>query len=278
MAAEEPPTKMPEACEASSFSLTAQLASGEALASIDASETTGIASVKKDLVAHLPVGTEVLSLLHNDESLEDGKTLGEYGITGNTALTSVIATVPTLHLSKPCSSTELAGESYRKPGRRAFWCAGGCDKEPVVLSGVHFQSMETASDTAKAVAAAMDEAFSPHGALCNVHVCLSSEGGDAGEVIVISNPGTDTKAACLKAFAIREVHAAEADVKENNWSDYLQCGFNRDQEDDDDEEDSSKRGFVAMTKVMSERLTKGFTFTFSEEVRFCTEDMPVMVL
>merc|ERR1712127_160507 len=50
------------------------------------------------------------------------------------------------------------------------------------------------------------------------------------------------------------------------WSKHLTCGFNNSLEDDEDHEDEESNPILALTKIMSEKLEKHFTFGFTDDV------------
>lgn len=247
--------------------LTVQLISGEALSVVEARDSWTVADVRRRLLPALAPGTDLASLLCGARALEAEQTLAECGLEGHAELSAVVVGVPTLHLSAPCSSAELAGTSWKQRGRRDFWIVGGSSDTPLVKLGVQHLAIGDAPEAARAVAAALGEAFP---GLADMQVCRSSEGGDAGEVVVIVNPGADAKAACFAALAIRDDIEGvgslrdRAEVDERDWSAHLKCGFNGNP--DEEEEDDTEPGNLAMTKIMAERLTKGFMFTFSERV------------
>jgi len=96
-----------------------------------------------------------------------------------------------------------------------------------------------------------------------------SESDENGEIIVISNAGDDPKLACFKALALLDRDPEDHDetnlwksatVEMKNWGEHLEFGFNEDDPEDLD------AGLLAITKVMAERLSGHFKFSFDEDV------------
>eukprot|EP00931_Biecheleriopsis_adriatica_P012885 TRINITY_DN114144_c0_g1_i1.p1 TRINITY_DN114144_c0_g1~~TRINITY_DN114144_c0_g1_i1.p1 ORF type:complete len:341 (-),score=77.03 TRINITY_DN114144_c0_g1_i1:61-1035(-) len=281
--------------------LTVQLTSGKTLATVEALDSWLVGDVLKGLP--LEAGAQVQSLLLGQQVLDAKKTLAECGISEGAVLSAVVVGLPTLHVFKPCSSEELGGSGWKKRGRRGFWTAGGdFNDTPITVPGVQHRPMEDAPEVAKEVAHALQTAFP---GLAGVQmVCRNSEGDDGGEVVVIANPGADAKEACFKALAIcTEVEEKGAtfgplsdhvQFEEKDWNNFLERGFNRDpppkpriaqeegadagqgeaqeegeEEDEDedvDEDDEDGQGILALTRVMAEKLTQGFEFTFSDRL------------
>mmetsp|Transcript_42916 Transcript_42916/g.109057 ORF Transcript_42916/g.109057 Transcript_42916/m.109057 type:complete len:300 (-) Transcript_42916:30-929(-) len=258
-----------------SVKLTVQLTSGKTFATVEALESWLVGDVLKGLP--LEAGTQVKSLLLGQQVLDAKKTLAESGISEAAVLSAVVVGVPTLHVFKPCSSEELGGSGWKKMGRRCFWTAGGpFNDTPITLPGVQHRRMEEAPKAAQEVAHALQTAFP---GLADVQMlCRNSESDDGGEVVVIANPGADAKEACFKALAIcTQVEQGgetfgplsdHVEFEKKDWSNFLERGFNRDPEEDEDEDedDQDSPGIVALTRVMAEKLTQGFSFTFSDRL------------
>eukprot|EP00929_Paragymnodinium_shiwhaense_P048565 TRINITY_DN24539_c0_g1_i2.p1 TRINITY_DN24539_c0_g1~~TRINITY_DN24539_c0_g1_i2.p1 ORF type:complete len:182 (+),score=17.50 TRINITY_DN24539_c0_g1_i2:621-1166(+) len=155
------------------------------------------------------------------------------------------------------------------------------------MKDVQFRAIPEAPEAAKAVAEAIHRAFPQMSTKSSI--CWNSQLPAGGEVVVISNPGSDARAACLVALAICEYgeaieqapsegrdrctrflrFAEHIELEHKDWNDHLQVGFNRDPDDDEDPEDfddDDAPAFRAVTEIMAENLTRGFVFSFSTGV------------
>lgn len=268
-----------------SFTLHVQYAlSGDPLTSVEANESWTVGYLCESLASHVKPRTEISSLIYCDQVLDEEKTVLDCGLTNGVVLKAITAGIPTLHLFQACSSSQLAGTDLKAPGRHGFWSCGPFNTLSIVLPDVQHYSMDDAPQAARKVAVALKEAFPDLDKSLLIRdpyrQWAAEEDDCAGEVFVISNAGEDLKAACLRALAIRDrvwdevrgcndVIHAYAQLHARDWGSYLQCGFNWDYPEDFDEHfdaDEETEKFVAMTKIMSERLTQGFMFCFHPRI------------
>ncbi|CAE7945377.1 unnamed protein product [Symbiodinium necroappetens] len=193
------------------------------------------------------------------------------------AIRSQPDSVPVLYLSDACTFTELAD-------RRDGWKCG--DEESLVDAhegARKHADMADAPEVAKNVAAAMKDAAPGLG---EFQICGSSEASDGGEIIVIGQPGSDPKKACLKALGIRKMvdddsireHTDPSDPELSGvWSfaklepldvrAKLKTGFNGAYEGDEGPGDAGeKKQILAVTEIMNLKLEKHFVFNFEEEI------------
>eukprot|EP00929_Paragymnodinium_shiwhaense_P057755 TRINITY_DN28912_c1_g1_i1.p1 TRINITY_DN28912_c1_g1~~TRINITY_DN28912_c1_g1_i1.p1 ORF type:complete len:278 (-),score=23.25 TRINITY_DN28912_c1_g1_i1:274-1107(-) len=228
-----------EASPAKMVTLTLLTASGEVLASMDALASWKFADVEERLADRLPEGTVLSAILHGAVEMQRDKTLAEYGLIERVVLTAVIATVPTLHVFQPCSSLQLMEQCgpWKTP-----------NAHPMVSRDVKLLSMDGAPLQAKEAAESLRDA-SP--GLSGHSVMMPAEFYRGGEIVVISNPGSDARAACLQALMI-STSAEQAYVRPKTWADH-------DHEFLDSE-------FDGLTQIMSDRLTDGFEFGFRESM------------
>jgi len=102
---------------------------------------------------------------------------------------------PTLHLFNPCSAQELGC------GRRENWVVGGYSDANLCCEGVQHQPMGKAPIVARKIATSIASECDD---LDTASVCGGDSSNMGGEIIVISNPGSDPKKACLQALAIED--------------------------------------------------------------------------
>ncbi|CAJ1417496.1 unnamed protein product [Effrenium voratum] len=212
--------------------------------------------------------------------LKDDQSLEEAGLETGAALNAVIESEPRLYLVKPCSASEYGQE------RLDEWMAG--EDQMVTSSRMHLD-MESAPEVARQVAKDLLEAAP---GLADITIARSSEGDCPSEVVVIGCPGEDPKKACLKALTIDKDSCEEfADAKDDedpeltgvwtlatleqvDWKDYLEFGFNGDKSDFNGDlnammddlgvEKEEMDQLLKMTKIMSEKLERGFIFNFND--------------
>ncbi|CAJ1342457.1 unnamed protein product, partial [Effrenium voratum] len=212
--------------------------------------------------------------------LKDDQSLEEAGLETGAALNAVIESEPRLYLVKPCSALEYGQE------RLDEWMAG--EDHMVTSSRMHLD-MESAPEVARQVAKDLLEAAP---GLADITIARSSEGDCPSEVVVIGCPGEDPKKACLKALTIDKDSCEEfADAKDDedpeltgvwtlatleqvDWKDYLEFGFNGDKSDFNGDlnammddlgvEKEEMDQLLKMTKIMSEKLERGFIFNFND--------------
>mmetsp|Transcript_92170 Transcript_92170/g.127958 ORF Transcript_92170/g.127958 Transcript_92170/m.127958 type:complete len:193 (-) Transcript_92170:192-770(-) len=165
-----------------------------------------------------------------------------------------------LYLSDACTFSELAA-------RRDPWMTGGGDEESLVdekEGDEKHADMADAPAVAKSVALAMKEAAPELG---EFQIVGSSETSAGGEVVVIGQPGSDTKEACLKALGIRSGVWSSATLEPLDVQGKLKTGFNAGDEDDEGPGDAAeKKQILAVTEIMSLKLRKNFEFNFKEEI------------
>mmetsp|Transcript_92171 Transcript_92171/g.127961 ORF Transcript_92171/g.127961 Transcript_92171/m.127961 type:complete len:230 (-) Transcript_92171:192-881(-) len=170
------------------------------------------------------------------------------------------ASGPMLYLSDACTFSELAA-------RRDPWMTGGGDEESLVdekEGDEKHADMADAPAVAKSVALAMKEAAPELG---EFQIVGSSETSAGGEVVVIGQPGSDTKEACLKALGIRSGVWSSATLEPLDVQGKLKTGFNAGDEDDEGPGDAAeKKQILAVTEIMSLKLRKNFEFNFKEEI------------
>ena len=160
------------------------------------------------------------------------------------------ASGPMLYLSDACTFSELAA-------RRDPWMTGGGDEESLVDEK---EGDEKHADMADAPALAMKEAAPELG---EFQIVGSSETSAGGEVVVIGQPGSDTKEACLKALGIRSGVWSSATLEPLDVQGRLKTGFNAGDEDDEGPGDAAeKKQILAVTEIMSLKLRKNFEFNF----------------
>lgn len=158
--------------------------------------------------------------------------------------------------------------------RRDHWDVDGedmCSTE--VIHGTISEAPSVARELAQSLHSLMPD-------LEDVQMMMSSESSDGGEIIVISNPGPDPKAACLKALGIAEANmeivSKAANTKDRDWSEYTKLGLNLEpdewedlipEEEYEEEEDMARfQSVVAGTKVMAEKLKDGFLFNLNANI------------
>lgn len=162
-----------------------------------------------------------------------------------------------LHLVEPTSAGDLAKRLSGSDG----WPEPE-DEESIVDEDLQHKALKDAPKAAKEVAQKLQKAL-------NKANLPAGESDCKGEVIVIANPGDDTKEACLTALGIKKT-AGETEVWEvaqltddKNYGD-CKC-FCWDDEDDVEEDDADYEKVQAATKVLAE-LDKHFEFNFGDEI------------
>jgi len=254
--------------------LTIMLMSGETLCEIVVQRwadepSWSIARVKESIRSHLGSDQAINALLHNAQVLKDDDTLPLLGIESEqkAVLQAVICGIPRLHLFEPCSARELSERRGCSAGR---WNMYGSH---IVADGVEHYGMDTAPTAAQEVAKDMQNAAPD---LDDTRI----NGGDSdenGEIVVIANAGDDPKLACFKALGFLASDPDEdvdlfqlTTLDERSWHEYFNRGFNveddedLDEDDDDLDEDEDKDdGLLAITKIMAERLSGHFEFSFT---------------
>lgn len=252
--AKAPALPVAAAAAPSPVQLQARLISGDLLATVAADGSWKAADVRKALAPHLAADTAISALLYGEsQELSEAQTLKDQGVVDDTEIKVTVRALAKLHLFKPCSAEEFAG-------RHNDW---DCDEGPFVVDGVQHRGMDDAPADGRAIAQAFKEACPDLEEI----IVFCSESDCHGEVIVIADPGDKPLLACCEALAIRKEVWQYASITEENFSQKLECGFNKDGEDDDeDDEDHRKPGLLRITKIMSERLVNHFTLHFEETV------------
>lgn len=237
--------------------LTIMLMSGETLCEIVVQRwadepSWSIARVKESIRSHLSSDQATKALFHNAQVLKDDDTLSLLGIESEqkAVLHAVICGIPRLHLFEPCSARELS----ERRGCSTHWSMYGSH---IVAEGVEHYGMDTAPTAAQEVANDMQNAAPD---LQNTNI-ISGESDENGEIVVIANAGDDPKLACFKALGFVASDPDEfinlfqlTTLCKRSWHKYLNRGFNVGDKDD---------GLLAITKMMAERLSGHFEFSFS---------------
>jgi len=162
---------------------------------------------------------------------------------------------PLLHLFDPTSSEKLAyvcGE----------WMAP--DDESLCEEGVQHKHVKSAPAEARSVAEKLNKA------IAGVTLPAGESDCDA-VVVVISNPGTNPKEACLSALAIKK----SCDESDDIWAsatwesvDFKSCQSfcHEDDELEDVDDDDDIKSAIAATKILASSVKKGFHFNFDDSV------------
>lgn len=242
------------------FELTVTLMSTETLCVLTVEPSWTLSHVKQLVQARLDSDRILKALIFGSLELQDEDVLSTAGLEETAMVTAVVVALPTLHLFKPCSARELS----ERRGCYRMWC---CQGVSIVSEGVQHYSMEGVSPGTLEVVQEMAKAAPD---LEITRVC-GGESDENGEIIVISNPGDDPKKACFQALKFIDLVEDDVDLwkcthlDERNWGEHLQCGFNinpkyqkRYQEFD--------AGLLAITKLMSEHLSRHFEIDFSEKI------------
>lgn len=166
-----------------------------------------------------------------------------------------------------CSALELEK-------RRDDW-DGGDGEDDLCSADVMHGIMSDAPQVARQVAEELAKAMP---GLEDIQIMGSSEGSDGGEIVVISSPGPDPKAAILNALSIRSVNwessKKAATLKSIDFKTHKH-GFTRDPDECDDFDPVDEFGereeepdmwneydqLIAGTKILSS-LDKGFLFNY----------------
>jgi len=216
--------------------LEINMTSGKNIASIRALESWTAVDLIKTLKDKLESETEVAALLHKTQVLEPDKTLSQSGVADGAVLQVVIAGTPTLHLFHPRSSEQFGRD----------WLIVG-SRESMAKPGVQHDSMDSAPLEAKKIAMAIQSAFPDMG---RARVCCDNDPprrvNVGGRLIVISNPGSEAKEACMRALALRRDAFGYLDkplptyavLQERDWKTHVRCGFNGEPDDEQSEEEA----------------------------------------
>eukprot|EP00746_Dinoflagellata_sp_MGD_P008966 gnl/MRDRNA2_/MRDRNA2_118047_c0_seq1.p1 gnl/MRDRNA2_/MRDRNA2_118047_c0~~gnl/MRDRNA2_/MRDRNA2_118047_c0_seq1.p1 ORF type:complete len:321 (+),score=66.66 gnl/MRDRNA2_/MRDRNA2_118047_c0_seq1:90-1052(+) len=240
-------------------------ANGNLLKKVSSSLSWTGNDLKNVLQEYLEPSTLIVKFFCASGELEDSAPLAEAGLTNGVEVTAVIGARPKMHLTKPCSGTELAI-------RRNEWmcgsCPNGCGNGCFVAEGVQHGSIENVPEVAKQVAQELAIAFPE---METTEITLHTNFSLGGEVIVITNPGEDPKKACFEALGVRVDDAfdyalEDAEVDYVDLKARLDSGFNQDPAGDEflGPPLPQPAGIIAATKVMAESLCQTFEFNFAE--------------
>jgi len=209
--------------------------SGELLASSVISDLSTVACLKGRVQDFMKPGVSVGHVVLGDRTLRDDETLGAAGLVVGDSLTAVLKFVPTMHVFKPGSAMQLT--------QRLAGCTGLCSKcgkaviQPVfrldaenwaldaapsddvaIAKRLHHESqqqLETAGARYMERLYALDEPFWHNGKICRYNpMCMGR-----GEVVVISNSGTDLSETCMTALGIEQEYGTSHNSAQNRMVD-----------------------------------------------------------